>query len=47
MAQTKADMEFDKFKALTAAAPRAVDADFEQAVMKLPKAAPKRQKKKP
>jgi len=47
MAQTKADMEFDKFKALTAAAPRAVDADFEQAVMKLPKAAPKRRKKKP
>ena len=47
MAQTKAEMEFDKFKALTAAAPRAVDADFEQAVMKLPKAAPKRQKKKP
>lgn len=47
MAQTKAEMEFDKFKALTAAAPRAVDADFEQAVMKLPKAAPKRRKKKP
>jgi hypothetical protein len=40
MAQAKAELEYDKFKALTASAPRAVDADFEQAtkdLKKLPK----------
>ena len=31
MAQAKAELEYDKFKALTAGAPRPVDADFEQA----------------
>lgn len=40
MAQTKAELEYDKFKALIASAPRPVDADFEQAtdeLKKLPK----------
>ena len=43
MAQAKAELEYDKFKALGASAPRKVDADFEQAtkdLKKLPK--PKR-----
>lgn len=35
MAQTKAELEYDKFKALTANAPRPVDADFEQATKDL------------
>lgn len=45
MAQAKAELEYDKFKALTASAPRPVDADFEQAtkdLKKLPR--PKRPK---
>lgn len=46
MAQTKAEIEYDKFKALTAGAPRPVDADFEQAVKQLPKPAPKPRRKK-
>lgn len=40
MAQAKAELEFDKFKALTANEPRRVDADFEHAtkdLQKLPK----------
>ena len=37
MAQTKAELEYDKFKSLTAAAPRAVDADFDEAVKELQK----------
>ena len=35
MAQAKAELEYDKFKALTASAPRPVDADFEQATKDL------------
>ncbi len=37
MAQAKAGVEYDKFKALTASAPRPVDADFEQATKDLKK----------
>lgn len=37
MALTKAELEYDKFKALTAAGPRPVDADFERATKQLPK----------
>lgn len=46
MAQTKAELEYGKYKSLTAAEPRPVDADFEQAVKQLPKPAPKSRKKK-
>jgi hypothetical protein len=46
MAQAKAELEYDKFKALTASAPRAVDADFEQATKDLKKL-PKPKKPKP
>ncbi len=35
MAQAKAELEYDKFKALTASAPRRVDADFEEATKDL------------
>ena len=35
MAQAKAELEYDKFKVLTAAEPRSVDADFETAVKHL------------
>ena len=42
MAQAKAELEYDKFKGLTASAPRPVDADFEQATKDL-----KRLPKKP
>ncbi len=45
MAQAKAELEYDKFKALTAAEPRPVDAAFEQAVKQLPKPAKRRSKK--
>ena len=49
MAQAKAEMEYDKFKALTASAPRPVDVDFDEAtkdLKKLPKSKkPKRPKK--
>ena len=47
MAQTKAELEYDKFKILTAGNPLPVDADFDLAVKRLPKPAPKRGKKKP
>jgi hypothetical protein len=47
MAQAKAEMEYDKFKALTASAPRAVDADFEQATKDLKKLPKPPRKKKP
>lgn len=46
MAQAKAELEYDKFKALTASAPRTVDADFEQATKDLKKL-PKPKKPKP
>ena len=36
-AQSKAELEYEKFKALTASAPRAVDSDFEQATKDLKK----------
>jgi len=45
MAQAKAELEYDKFKALTAAEPRPVDAAFEQAVKQLSKPAKRRIKK--
>jgi hypothetical protein len=45
MAQAKAELEYDKFKALTASAPRPVDAAFEQATMDLKKL-PKPKKRK-
>ncbi|MFA6174442.1 MAG: virulence RhuM family protein [Kiritimatiellales bacterium] len=46
MAQVKAELEYDKFKALTAGEPRPVDADFDTAVKQLPKLSPKPRKKK-
>ncbi len=46
MAQAKAELEYEKFKALTASAPRPVDADFEQATKDLKKL-PKPKKRKP
>jgi len=46
MAQAKAELEYDKFKALTASAPRPVDTDFEQATKDLKKL-PKPKKPKP
>ncbi len=46
MAQAKAELEYDKFKALTGSAPRPVDADFEQATKDLKKL-PRPQKTKP
>ena len=46
MAQAKAELEYDKFKALEARAPRPVDADFEQATEDLKKL-PKPKKPKP
>lgn len=46
MAQNKAELEYDKFKALEASAPRPVDADFEQATKDLKKL-PKPKKPKP
>ena len=46
MAQAKAELEYDKLKALTASAPRPVDADFEQAAKDLKKL-PKPKKPKP
>ena len=45
MAQSKAELEYDKFKALTAGSPRPVDGDFETAVKQLQKL-PKSQKSK-
>ena len=46
MAQAKAELEYDKFKALAARSPRPVDADFEQATKDL-KELPKPKKPKP
>ena len=46
MAQAKAELEYDKFKALNASAARPVDADFEQATKDLKKL-PKPKKPKP
>jgi hypothetical protein len=46
MAQVKAELEYDKFKALAARSPRPVDADFEQATKDLKKL-PKPKKPKP
>ncbi len=46
MAQAKAELEYEKFKTLTAHDPRAVDADFEQATKDLKKL-PKPKKPKP
>ena len=46
MAQAKAELEYDKLKALTASAPRSVDADFEQATKDLKKL-PRPKKPKP
>ena len=46
MAQAKAELEYDKFKALEAGAARPVDADFEQATKDL-KQLPKPKKPKP
>ena len=46
MAQAKAELEYDKFKALAASAPRSVDADFEQATKDL-KQLPKPKKSRP
>ena len=45
MAQAKADVEYGKYKAIAAAAPRPVDADFEKAVKELPKPARRPRKK--
>ena len=45
MALSKAELEYDKFKALTAGSPRPVDGDFETAVKQLQKL-PKSQKSK-
>ena len=47
MAQTKAELEYDKYKTLHAGHPRPVDADFEQAIKQLPQSpAPKPRRKK-
>ena len=46
MALSKAELEYDKFKALTAGSPRPVDGDFETAVKQVQKL-PKSQKSKP
>jgi len=48
MAQSKAELEYDKYKTLHAGATRPVDADFEQAIQQLPQAPtlkPRRKKK--
>jgi hypothetical protein len=47
MAQDKAELEYDKFKALEARAPRPVDADFEQATKDLKKLPKPKQPKPP
>lgn len=41
VAQSKAELEYDRYKVLTADRPRTVDSDFEQAAKALPKARPK------
>ena len=47
MAQAKAEMEYDKSKALSAGEPRDVDAHFEQAAGKLLPTKPRRKPPKP
>ena len=47
VAQAKAELEYDNFKALTVGAPRLVDAAFEEAVKQLTKPAAKPRRKKP
>ena len=47
MAQVKAELEYDKFKALTSGDARPVDADFEQAASMLQKLPKKRPAKRP
>lgn len=47
MAQAKAELEYDKFKALTASAPRPVDADFDEATKDLKKLPTPRKPRKP
>ena len=46
MAQNKAEMEYDRFRAITATTPRPVDEDFERAVKELPKPTRKKKLKK-
>jgi hypothetical protein len=46
-ARAKAEQEYDRYRKLADAQPRPVDADFEEAVRRLPKPAPKRRAKKP
>ena len=46
MAQTKAEMEYDRFRAITATTSRPVDEDFERAVKELPKPTRKKKSKK-
>jgi len=46
-AQTKADLEYEKFRALTAADARPVDADFDRATRQLQKLAPAKKAKRP
>jgi len=47
MAQSKAELEYDKYKTLHSGAPRPVDADFEQAIQQFPQApTPKPRRKK-
>ena len=47
MAQAKAEKEYDRFRALTATAPRPVDSDFDRAIKELPKKARKKPKQGP
>ena len=47
MAQAKAELEYDKFKAITAGEPRSVDADFETAVKQLQKLPKPKKPKRP
>jgi hypothetical protein len=46
-AQTKAELEYDKFKTLTAANPRPVDTDFDRATSQLQKLTPVKKAKRP
>lgn len=46
MAQAKAELEYDKFRAIGDAQPRPVDAAFEEAVRRLPRSSPKAPRKK-
>lgn len=46
-AKLKAEMEFERFRALTDVQPRPVDADFEQAAKQLQKMAPPKRRKPP